>query len=97
MFRIGRLLVLPALLLVSTVLLAQGTSSQATATCNFDANHQVVIEYQRFSFHSKTPVFGREIPYDKVWAPGGKPMTLFTNVPVMIGGQNIPVGVTHGL
>jgi len=72
MFPIGRLMVVPAVLLVSTVVLAQGTTSQATATCNFDANNQVVIEYQRFGVNSKTPVFGREIPYDKVWAPGGK-------------------------
>lgn len=85
-------MVLPAVLLVSTVLFAQGTTSQATATCNFDVNHQVVVEYQRFSVNSKTPAFGPEIPYDKVWAPGGKPMTLFTNVPVTIGGHEIPVG-----
>ena len=92
MFRIGRSMVLPAVLLLSPVLFAQGTTSQATATCNFDANRQVVIEYQGFNVNSKTPVLGREIPYDKVWAPGGKPMTLFTNVPVTISGHDIPVG-----
>ena len=92
MFRIARLMVLPAVLLVSIALYAQGTTSQATATCNFDVNNQVVVEYQRCSVNSKAPAFGREIPYDKVWAPGGKPMTLFTNVPVTIGGHEIPVG-----
>jgi len=58
MSRTACLLVLPAQLLLATVLLAQGTTSQATATCNFDANNQVVVEYQRFSV----------IPTSRCWA-----------------------------
>jgi hypothetical protein len=89
---IGRFLILPSELLLATVLFAQGTTSQATAACNFDANDQVAVEYQRFSVNSKKPVFGHEIPYNKAWAPGGKPMTLFTNSAVIAGGHDIPVG-----
>jgi|SRR5215469_4815993 len=92
MSRFVRFLILPAQLLIATVLFAQGTTSQATATCNFNANDQVVVEYQRFSVNSKKAIFGHEIPYDKVWTPGGKPMTLFANVPVAIGGHEVPVG-----
>lgn len=92
MYRVSPVLVLPVVLLLSAVVFAQGTSSQATATCNYDANNQLAIEYQRFSVNSKLPMFGREIPYDKIWAPGGKPMTLFTNVPITIGGHDLPVG-----
>jgi hypothetical protein len=86
------LFVLCVPLLFSPALLAQGTSSQANATCNFDANRQLSVEYQRMTINSKKPVFGHEIPYNRVWAPGGKPMTLFTNSGVMIAGKEIPVG-----
>ncbi len=86
-----------SILLVSFVLFAplvfaQGTTSQATATCNFDAAKQIAVEYDRMTVNVKKPVFGREIAYDKVWAPGGKPMTLFLNSPVTVGGQKIPTG-----
>ena len=47
MYRIARFLILPAELLLATALVAQGTSSQATATCNFNANNQIAVEYQR--------------------------------------------------
>lgn len=67
-----------------------GTTSGATATCNFDPNKQLVVEYQRASVNVKKPVFGHEIPYGKEWAPGGKPMTLFVNQGgVQIGGKNL--------
>ncbi|HEY5174105.1 MAG TPA: DUF2911 domain-containing protein [Terriglobales bacterium] len=72
--------------------LAQGTPSTATATCSFDADKELTANYQRISFNLKKPVFGREIPYGKAWAPGGKPLTLFTNSPVEIGGKVLPVG-----
>jgi hypothetical protein len=92
MCRIARLLVLPAQLLLATALVAQGTSSQATATCNFDPNDQLAIEYQRFNVNSTKPVFGHEIPFNKEWAPGGKPMTLFANSTIAIAGHDIPAG-----
>lgn len=71
-------------------LLAQVSS--ATATCTFDSNKQMSVEYQRISIDPEKPVFGHRIPYGKVWAPGGKPMTLFINSPVTLEGKNIPVG-----
>jgi Protein of unknown function (DUF2911) len=72
--------------------LAQDTPSSGTATCSFDADKQLTADYQRISFDLKKPVFGREIPYGKAWAPGGKPLTLFTNSTVEIGGKVLPVG-----
>jgi len=53
MCRIDRLLVLTAIMLLTTLVFAQGTTSQATATCNFNVNDQVAVEYQRFSVNSK--------------------------------------------
>lgn len=58
---------------------AQDRTSSDTATCSFDADRELTVEYQRVSFNLKKPVFGHEIPYGKAWAPGGKPLTLFTN------------------
>jgi hypothetical protein len=70
----------------------QGTTSGATATCNFGSNKQIAVEYQRMTVNVKKPVFGQEIPYNKVWAPGGKPLTLFLNSPVAVGGRVLPTG-----
>ena len=80
------LLVAVSLLFCSS-LFGQGTTSGATATCNFGSSRQVAVEYQRMTVDVKKPVFGEEIPYDKVWAPGGKPLALFLNSPVTIGGK----------
>ena len=40
----------------------------------------------------RKPVFGQEIPYNKAWGPGGKPLTLFVNSPVTVGGRELPTG-----
>ena len=84
--------VLSSSLLLTTTAYAQGTSSNATATCNFDTTKQLAVEYQRVAVNVKKKVLDGEIPFGKVWAPGGKPMTLFTNTPVSVGGKDIPVG-----
>lgn len=65
----------------------------ATATCSFDADTDLTADYQKISFNLKKPVFGREIPYGKAWAPGGKPLTLFANSNLEIGGKILPRGV----
>ncbi len=82
-----------ALLLFTTgTASAQGTSSNATASCNFDNAKQVAVEYQRVAFEVKKKVLGKEIPYGSVWAPGSKPMTMFTNTPLTVAGKDIPIG-----
>jgi Protein of unknown function (DUF2911) len=92
MRRVALCFVSTAVLFFGCTALAQGPSSNETATCNFDADKQLATEYQHFSVNLKKPLFGRDIPADKVWAPGGKPMTLFTNTPVEIGGANLAAG-----
>jgi hypothetical protein len=74
------------------MLFAQDAGSSASATCNFDPDKQLAVEYQPLKINPKKPALGRDIPYGKVWAPGGKPMTLFTNTPVNIGGKDLAVG-----
>ena len=69
-----------------------GTTSGATATCDFGSNKEIAVEYQRMTVNARKPVFGQEIPYNKVWAPGGKPLTLFLNSPATLGGKELPTG-----
>ena len=71
---------------------AQQTPQTGSVTCSFNADKELTAEYQKISFNLKKPMFGREIPYGKAWAPGGKPLTLFTNSNVQIGGKTVPVG-----
>ena len=80
------------LLCVASTLVAQETVRQGTTTCNFDSSKQLALRYQRITFDNNKHVLGRQIPYGKVWAPGGKPMTLFVNSPVTVGTKDLPVG-----
>lgn len=63
----------------------------ATATCNFDEEKQLVAEYQQIPIKVKKPL-SEQVPFGRAWAPGGKPITLFTNTPVEIGSTMLPVG-----
>lgn len=63
------------------------------ATCNFDSQKQLAVEYQRVDLGKKAKNYlGEEVPYGKVWEPGKKPLTLFTNSAVRLDGTNIPAG-----
>jgi len=92
MLRLDSCFVLVAFLFLTGAALAQVTPSSTTVTCNFDADKQLAAEYQRFQVNLKKPLFGHEIPSGKVWAPGGKPITLFANTPVEVGGKQLTVG-----
>lgn len=71
--------------------LAQNDPSAATATCNFNEEKQLVVEYQPLAINAKKPL-SSQVPSGKPWAPGGKPMTLFTNTPIQVGPRMLPVG-----
>lgn len=79
------------LLVVVPAVWAQDNSDLNTVDCNFDANRQLAVEYQKTA-HSNKPLLGREVPLDRVWAPGGKPMTLFVSTPASIEGRVLPLG-----
>lgn len=84
-------LMLVFLLSVAGAVFAQENASTGTVTCNFDEENQLAVEYQHVSVSLKKPI-SVQIPFGKPWAPGGKPMTLFTNAPVQIGPRTLPVG-----
>lgn len=58
----------------------------ATAYCNFDDGNQVSVQYNNTGKSKEEPHNG------KVWEPGGAPMTLYTQVPVVLNSVTIPVG-----
>lgn len=71
--------------------LGQTAGESASTTCNFDQDKQLMVEYQPVTISPKKPL-ASQVPLGKVWAPGGKPMTLFTNTPIEIGARMLPVG-----
>jgi hypothetical protein len=84
-------IVILAMLFVAHAAFAQGATSTGNATCNFDEDKQLAVEYQRVALNPKKPIQG-QVPFGKVWAPGGKPMTLFSNTPIQAGARLLPIG-----
>lgn len=67
------------------------SSNSASASCNFDDDRQLVVQYRPVTLNLKKPV-SLQVPFGKVWAPGGQAMTLFTNTDVQIGSKLLPTG-----
>jgi hypothetical protein len=67
-------------------LAAQSGNAPETTTCNLDDGRQVYVRY--------TPVSakGEKIANGKPWAPGGTPMTLFSETQLSLGTALIPIG-----
>lgn len=84
-------IILASIFLACAAVAQDSSSSTGTTTCNFDEEKQLVIQYQHVTVNLKKGV-GTQVPFGKPWAPGGKPMTLFTNAPVVIGAHNLGVG-----
>lgn len=61
-------------------------ASTSTTTCNLEDGRQVYIRYNPVSAKQEKPVNG------KPWAPGGTPMTLFTEAQLSLGSSMIPIG-----
>ncbi len=84
--------VLLTCLFVASTAFAQGTGLNGNTTCNYDKTKQIAVEFVRMPIEGKKKLLGNEIPFGQPWAPGGKPMTMFTNTPVTIAGTNLPIG-----
>ena len=65
---------------------AQSGGNQSTTSCNLEDGRQVQIRY--------TPVSAKQerTSNGKPWAPGGTPMTLFTDAQLTLGSSMIPIG-----
>jgi hypothetical protein len=69
-----------------TPCLAAQSGNQSTTSCNLEDGRQVQIRYNAVSSKQEKVVNG------KPWAPGGAPMTLFTEAQLSLGSSMIPVG-----
>jgi hypothetical protein len=85
MFR-ARFVVASFSLLTLTALCSAQSEPSSTATCNLDDDRQVLIRYNAVTSKTDKALNG------KPWAPGGAPMTLFTNAQLTLGTTTIPVG-----
>lgn len=65
---------------------AQSAGSQSTTTCNLDDGRQVYVRY------NAVPTKSEKIQNGKPWAPGGSPMTLFSEAQLSLGSSTIPIG-----
>jgi hypothetical protein len=84
MFRARFVVAILSLPTLVTVCSAQ--SEPSTASCNLEDGRQVYIRYNAVSAKSD------KAPNGKPWAPGGTPMTLFTEAELNFGGSTIPAG-----
>jgi hypothetical protein len=84
MFRARFVVAILSLLTLSAIGSAQ--SEPSTASCNLDDGREVYIRYNPISAKSEKLANG------KPWAPGGTPMTLFTEAQLTFGGSTIPIG-----
>ncbi len=74
-----------SLLTLAAICPAQSSPS-STTTCTLDDGRQVRINFNPVTAKTDKAING------KPWAPGGAPMTLFTEAPLTFGGSNIPIG-----
>jgi hypothetical protein len=88
----GCLILVVSVVFGSWTAFAQSADLSANAACNFDSDRQISVDYQRFQHAQGKKALGSLVPFGKVWAPGGQPMTLFTNTPVSVGGKNLANG-----
>jgi Protein of unknown function (DUF2911) len=61
------------------------SKSLPTASCSVQDGRQITVRYTNEST-------GRDLPSGKVWTPGGQPMLLFTQAPLIANKTDIPVG-----
>jgi len=74
-------------LLLTPWLAAQSNGpATSTTTCNLDDGRQVYVRYVPAASNKE------KLQNGKPWAPGGTPMTLFTEAPLSLGSSLIPVG-----
>jgi Protein of unknown function (DUF2911) len=84
----NKLMMTTALLLsaVGVVAAQNDLKSIPTASCSFQDGKQITVRY------SNETSTGRDLPSGKMWTPGGQPMLLFTQAPLVANSTDIPMG-----
>jgi hypothetical protein len=62
------------------------SAQTSTTTCNLEDGRQIYVRYIPVQTSKE------KIPNGKAWAPGGTPMTLFTEAQLSLGSSTIPIG-----
>jgi hypothetical protein len=75
-----------SLLLTPWLAAQSGGAQTSTTTCNLEDGRQVYVRYV------PVPTNKEKIPNGKPWAPGGTPMTLFSEAQLTLGSSMIPIG-----
>ena len=76
-----------SLLAVFAAAQAQPADPTSTATCDFQDGNEITAKYFGSVMSDK------DLPHNgKVWLPGGSPITLFTQVALVLNHVDIPVG-----
>ena len=66
---------------------ADANDQTATASCDFADGKEITVQYNNSVMSDK------DQPHNgKVWLPGGSPLTLFTQVPLILNHQELAVG-----
>jgi hypothetical protein len=78
--------VLISLLLTPWLAAQSGGAPNSTTSCNLDDGRQVYVRYNAVATNKEKVANG------KPWAPGGAPMTLFTEAQLSLGSSMIPIG-----
>jgi len=88
-----RVLVMCAVLVTQWMLMSPAVAQQpdqnsqtAPVVCTFEDGKEISVQYSKADSSKNEPRNG------KVWEPGGTPMTLFTQTPVVLNNVEIPVG-----
>jgi hypothetical protein len=100
MNKIKSTLIITAVVLGALPLLAQPkprVSPQATVTADIDGNNLKIVYSRPYSKDPKTgeirKIWGKLVPYGKVWRTGANEATLLTTAqPIVLGGTEIPAG-----
>lgn len=78
---------LAGLVVPGTLAIAQDSEPQLQTTyCNFADGNQLSVQYNATGKNQEEPKYG------KVWEPGGSPMALYTQAPVVFNHVEISVG-----
>jgi hypothetical protein len=82
-------IVLASQLFLCTTAFAQQAAppdQTATITCDFADGNEITVEY------NNSPNSEKDQPRNgRVWLPGGSPMTLFTQIPLVLNHVDLPV------
>jgi hypothetical protein len=100
MNKIKTTLIVAAIILGALPLLAQPkprVSPQATVTADIDGNNLKLVYSRPYSKDPKSgeirKIWGKLVPYGKVWRTGANEATLLTTAqPIVLGGTEVPAG-----